>query len=144
MKKIVTAFILAACLASGIWLALPNKQEVENSSAPDAVSMQRTRKFNSAKHQSLLDRVRSVAQNRLPDVDFTQHEKTVFSQVDEKIDELEVMEILLAVETEFDVDISESRINDLVGIPNRRALREHLSLSLLAELLEGLDPSKAH
>jgi recombinational DNA repair protein RecR len=39
-----------------------------------------------------------VAQNRLPDVDFTQHEKTVFSQVDEKIDELEVMEILLAVD----------------------------------------------
>lgn len=80
----------------------------------------------------------------MPDVDFTQHENTVFSQVDEKIDELEVMEILLAVETEFDVDISESRINDLVGIPNRRALREHLSLSLLAELLEGLDPSQAH
>jgi acyl carrier protein len=75
-------------------------------------------------------------------VDFTQREELALAQVDTKIDELKVMEFLLDVETEFDIDIPESRINEFVGASHRRDLVNHLSLSLIAELVDGI-PSSA-
>jgi acyl carrier protein len=91
---------------------------------------------------STTDRIRMVAKRRLPNVDFQQREDVVFADIDPKIDELEVMELLLAVETEFEIDIPDARINDLVGISHRRDLRSHLSLSLIAQLLREVEPSE--
>ncbi len=140
MKKLLIGFIFSILLVLGIWLALtkpvkPNHNDVSKNS----VSTQRARLPHTSRHAGVLDRVRAIAQQRLPKVEFIQREDLVFSQLDPKIDELEVMELLLAVETEFDLDIPEERINERLGSANRRDLVNHLSLSLVAELVDGVE-----
>jgi acyl carrier protein len=142
MKNVLIGLLFAALLAYGAWRVLPSKQIEKDAFSPAAISPQRTRLSKSTRHQSLLERVRIVAQRSLPDVDFTQREELALAQVDTKIDELKVMEFLLDVETEFDIDIPESRINEFVGASHRRDLVNHLSLSLIAELVDGI-PSSA-
>lgn len=77
----------------------------------------------------------------MPNVKFDGHEKTNFSEFNPVIEELDVMEILLAVEADFGIDIPEKAINAMVGYQNRRNLRGQLSLSQIAELVDAVVPS---
>jgi acyl carrier protein len=133
---------LTALVAWKVFSSHP-KSVSASSQAPASSAARSSMSKNPMKSQ-ILDRVRSIAQRRLPEVKFHGHEEMKFSQLDPAVTELDVMEILLAVETEFDTDIPEKSINGLVGDQNRRNLREHLSLSLIAELVEEVLPSAAH
>lgn len=83
-----------------------------------------------------LERVRTAAQRTLPGIPLEKQESTVFARIDPAIDELDVMEVLLEIETEFAVDLPQEVIYQRVGQEHRRDLRSHLSLSLIAECVE--------
>lgn len=83
-----------------------------------------------------MERVKVAAQRKLPGVNWDQGLDKPFATVDPGIDELSVLEVLLEVETEFDVDLPEDAINLRVGEQHRRDLKHHLSLSLIAECVK--------
>lgn len=61
-----------------------------------------------------------------------------FAEIDPQIEELDVMEVLLEIELEFGIDIPQETINQKIGEEHRRDLRSHLSLSLIAEFVDGI------
>lgn len=86
---------------------------------------------------TILDRVRSVAQARLPAYSFRSNEAVVLSQIGAGVTELETMNLLLAIEREFEIDISKQELVEELGSPLEfKELREHLSLARLAVLVE--------
>lgn len=101
----------------------------------------RERNNDMLRQHTTLERVRLVAQHQLPQMNFHHQEQTVFAKINPQIDELAIMELLLAVETEFASDIPASAINERVGSAHRRDLRNHLSLALIAELLGDATPT---
>ena len=142
MKRLVL-FLLISLTILAIWKFFSSNQiEISESNQASLTSSANSRIRNNQKNSQTLERVRSAAQRRLPAVKFDGQEKTKFSDFDSVIEELDVMEILLSVETEFGIDIPEKTINELVGYENRRNLREQLSLSLLAGLVEEVLPSE--
>jgi acyl carrier protein len=142
MKRLVL-FLLISLTILAIWKFFSSNQiEISESNQASLTSSANSRIRNNQKNSQILERVRSAAQRRLPAVKFDGQEKTKFSDFDSVIEELDVMEILLSVETEFGIDIPEKTINELVGYENRRNLREQLSLSLLAGLVEEVLPSE--
>lgn len=112
---------------------IPTQEPQPPSSQPD-----RARDARPDRDGRILSRVRAAAATRLPEVDFGGRESLPFAEIDPGIDELDVMEVLLAVETEFDLDLPERTITDRIGLENRRDLRSHLSLSLIAECVDGI------
>ncbi|GHC56173.1 hypothetical protein GCM10007100_23850 [Roseibacillus persicicus] len=61
----------------------------------------------------------------------------MFTQISEDFTELQTRELILAVETEFNVDLENSQFNERLGseayVLN---LRDNLTLQILAELVE--------
>lgn len=104
----------------------------------------RERNNDMLRQHTTLERVRLVAQHQLPQMNFHHQEQTVFAKINPQIDELAIMELLLAVETEFAIDIPASAINERVGLPHRQDLRNHLSLAVIAELLSDATPAVEH
>lgn len=86
----------------------------------------------------LLDRVRKAASNRLPKYSFSGKDALVFFIIDERFSELEVREVVLAVETEFQTDLNNSDFEKKLGSKEKSLnLREHLTLQMLAEMVES-------
>jgi len=142
MKRLAL-FLLISLTILAIWKFFSSNQyEISEPNQASLTSSANSRISNNQKNSQTLERVRSAAQRRLPAVKFDGQEKTKFSDFDSVIEELDVMEILLSVETEFGIDIPEKTINELVGYENRRNLREQLSLSLIAGLVEEVLPSE--
>lgn len=142
MKKLAL-FLLIFLTILAIWKFFSsNPIEKSESNQASLTSSASSRISNNQKNSQTLERVRSAAQRRLPTVKFDGKEKTKFSDFGSVIEELDVMEILLSVETEFGIDIPEKTINELVGYENRRNLREQLSLYLIAGLVEEVLPSE--
>jgi hypothetical protein len=91
-----------------------------------------------AREENTLERVRTAAQRKLPDVTLNQKEDIVFVDIDLRIEELDVMEVLLEIETESGIDIPQETISQRVGEESRRDLRSYLSLSLIAECVDAI------
>lgn len=91
-----------------------------------------------AREENTLERVRTAAQRKLPDVTLNQKEDIVFVDIDPRIEELDVMEVLLEIETESGIDIPQETISQRVGEESRRDLRSYLSLSLIAECVDAI------
>lgn len=100
------------------------------------VEPQKPRGKRVTRENNTLERVRTAAQRKLPDVTLNQKEDIVFVDIDPRIEELDVMEVLLEIETEFGIDIPQKTISQRVGVEHRRDLRSHLSLSLIAECVD--------
>ncbi len=143
MKRLILCLLIFLTILA-IWKFFSfNQMEISESNEASLTRSTNSRISKNQKNSQTLERVRSAAQQRLSAVKFDGQEKTKFSDFDPVIEELDVMEILLAVETEFETDIPEKTINELVGYQNRRNLREQLSLSLIAELVDGVLPPAA-
>lgn len=120
------------------------QQPSTNTATHDPTIASRERNNGMLRQHTTLERVRQVAQTKMPHMNFSNHEQTVFAEINPQIDELAIMELLLAIETEFSIDIPASAINERVGSPHRRDLRNHLSLALIAELLCDAAPALEH
>jgi acyl carrier protein len=143
MKKSHYIFLILFLLTlTAFWVAFDHQNHAGMSENAVQKAPAKMRVSQHSSDHATIDRIRMVAKRRLPNVDFQQREDVVFADIDPKIDELEVMELLLAVETEFEIDIPDRAISDLVGISHRRDLRRHLSLSLIAQLLREVEPSE--
>lgn len=88
--------------------------------------------------ERVLERVRIAAQTKMAGVELKGREDLLFAELSPDLDELDVMEVLLAVETEFDMEIPDTAITDRIGRENRRDLLHHLSLRELARVIEDL------
>ena len=141
-----TMIASSLCLVTGmiIWLGWAAVRENPPESTVPAFDTPRLREKRLSRESQTLERIRSAAQRKLPDVNLDQKERVVFSEIDPQIDELDVMEILLEIETEFGFDIPQDAITQRVGREHRRNLRSHLSLSLIAECVDAILTSPDH
>jgi acyl carrier protein len=128
------------CLLAGfvLWLAWPLKHEQVSRVAGITTKAPVLKQARFAKKSLTLERIRTTAQRRLPQVRFEGKEDVAFAEIDASINELDVFEVLLEIEAEFGVDIPQAAINQLVGVENRRDLRSHLSLLLIAECVDEI------
>lgn len=117
------------------WAAKDGDRVPEPTSQVGSLRPQDRRSVNPSQ---TLARVRTAAQRRLPEISLENHDETTFVEIDPRIDELHVMEVLLEIETEFGIDIPQDTINQQIGQEHRRDLRNHLSLSLIAEFVDGI------
>lgn len=127
--------LIAGILLWWGWSAIQDEKP-KNGSSSSAV--ERIRPARIERDALILERVRTAAQRKLPNVRLNGKEGVVFAEIDPEIDELDVMEILLEIESEFDIDIPQETINQQIGQEHRRDLRSHLSLSLVAEFVDGI------
>jgi len=141
MKRLALFLVISLTILV-IWKLSSSNQwrVIESNPSPTTISAN-SRINKEQKKSEILKRVRNIAQRRMPNVKFDGHEKTNFSEFNPVIEELDVMEILLAVEADFGIDIPEKAINAMVGYQNRRNLRGQLSLSQIAELVDAVVPS---
>lgn len=129
--------VLSLCLVgSWVWWRYGGSSGLETPPQRPIIDTQSKLDRRTTKSWATLQRVLAAAQRKLPDIDLRQRENQPFSQIDPSIDELQVMEILLEIETEFGVDITQVQINQKVGEDQRRDLREHLTLFQVAECVE--------
>lgn len=91
-----------------------------------------------SREENTLARVCAAAQRKLPSIRLVGRENIVFAALNENIDEVNVMEVLLSVESEFHIEIPDSAITDRIGREHRRDLVNHRSLSELARVVEEL------
>jgi acyl carrier protein len=146
MMKRSHLLVLSTFLITGImaWWWWPVSKPVGSSVDPSQGETVRSRARRIAPEARTLERVRTAAQRKLPEVRFDHKEDLPFAGIDPGIDELDVMEILLEVETEFGIDIPQVAINRQVAAEHRRDLRGHLSLSLIAECVDGILRNPEH
>lgn len=117
------------------WAAMDGDRVPEPTSQVGSLRPQDRRSVNPSQ---TIARVRMAAQRRLPEISLENQDEITFAEIDPRIDELDVMEVLLEIETEFGIDIPETTINQRIGQEHRRDLRSHLSLSLIAEFVDGI------
>lgn len=134
MRKILPLFAISLLILS-LWLFWPSNPDSSQSGLQENRKQTRSVRADGTLHDRVLARVRLAASSVLPNIDFEGKESIRFSQIHEPIEELDVMEVILAIETEFDLDLSQAEITARLGRENHRDLRDHLSLAILAELV---------
>lgn len=137
MRKTVPTFFLLLLIGFLVWFVQRDNQEGQKAEGAKEISSG-SRRDGGKRIDRILERVRKAAESELPQVSFVGKEDISFASVDGTISELDVMEVLLAVETEFSLDIPERMLNEKVGSRNRRNYLNHLSLSQIAECVDSI------
>lgn len=108
-------------------------QDLKNESQQETVSS----RSRISPEKINIERVLKSIKKDYPGISFSGNISRKFSDYDPPLDDLDVMEILLAVETEFNTDISQKEIYQIVGEENRNNLSEHLSVEIISKLLSS-------
>lgn len=138
-RKRILISLLLPLTAFLLWWGWPTTEPRQaTGAAPHVESTTNPRDRRPAAHSQTLDRVRTAAQRKLPDTSLKDKDEITFAEIDPAIDELDVMEVLLEIETEFGIDIPQDVINQRIGPEHRRDLRGHLSLSRIAECVNAV------
>lgn len=131
-------FWLVVLLVGLFWLRSGGRGEISHEQATKSEASR------SSLSDVVLARVKKAAKTKLPGVELDGRESVTFGQLEGGIDELDVMEVLLAVETEFGADVSEKAIRERIGVENRRDYLNHVTIRMLAEIMEesqGVSPA---
>lgn len=136
MRKI-RLFIIVSLVGLCVWLLWPGSPASPQTGQQENQRKSRLIRDKGTLHDRVLARVHIAASSVLPNIDFQGNEGMPFSQIDDSIKELDVLEVVLAIETEFELDLSQAQIIARLGEDHHRDLRSHLSLRILAELVEA-------